>query len=159
MIDKILKFGAICALIFVFFGCAKYTPKNSQSLMVTMISPMIKINDAGFLHIYKDKLNLQIYSLGANVANIKIGDKICINHVCYDELVFNKKFLLNEHYSGLLSDILQGRKIYDGLNAKLNECGFDQNISNKWISYEVCGLLVKFNDRKNRIKIIIKELK
>ncbi|WXG61205.1 hypothetical protein VB002_07355 [Campylobacter concisus] len=53
---------------------------------------MIKINDVGFFHIYKNDLNLQIYSSGVNTANINIKDKICVNSACFKKTEFNEKF-------------------------------------------------------------------
>ncbi|WP_228026626.1 MULTISPECIES: hypothetical protein [Campylobacter] len=154
-----LKFLFLSIFCIVFFGCATLNPQRSDALQVTIISPMLKINDTGFLHAYKNSLNLQIYSIGVNSANIKINSQICVNRACYDKLEFNRKFFLQEHYENFLSDILQKKHIYNSKGVIQTSCGFDQNISNNSIKYEVCDNYVKFIDTQNKVKIIIKELK
>lgn len=149
-------------LVFMLFlsGCAFVkTPKDTKSLNVAILSPMIKISDIGFLHSYKNELNLQIYNSAISVANIKISKNICINRVCFSKLEFNHKFFNSEHYDEILSDIILKKPIYDGLNLTKNECGFIQNLKNDTIKYEICDNKVKFFDLQNRVKIIIKELK
>ena len=146
--------------VFIFTGCvATKTPQNSQAFQVTLFSPMIKINDVGFFHKYKNELNLQIYSSGVNTANINIRDKICINSACFNKTEFNEKFFLAPHYESLFEEILQKEKIYDGKGLVNTECGFSQNLSSYFIKYEVCDNYVKFIDSKNKIRVIIKELK
>ncbi len=120
---------------------------------------MIKINDVGFFHTYKNDLNLQIYSSGVNTANINIKDKICVNGACFKKTEFNEKFFLAPHYESLFEEILQRQKIYDGKGLSTTECGFRQDLSSYFIKYEVCGNHVKFVDSKNKIRVIIKELK
>ncbi|MCD8212743.1 MAG: hypothetical protein LUC34_01595 [Campylobacter sp.] len=147
-------------VVFIFLGCFEKTPpQKSQTFQVTIVSPLIKINDVGFLHIYKSGLNLQIYSSGVNTANIKIDNDICINRACFSKLDFNEKFFLRSHYDTIFEDILQKKEIYNGANLTEKACGFEQNIRNNSIEYEVCDNLIKFVDTKNRIKIILKELK
>ncbi|QKF92983.1 hypothetical protein [Campylobacter sp. CCUG 57310] len=157
---KILKNLFFVAIVFLISGCASLkTPKISNSFQITILSPAIKINDVGFLHKSKNSINLQIYSSGINTLNIKINDKICTNQVCYEKLEFNKKFLGNEHYEELFSEILQRKPIYNRANLETNSCGFKQDISKYSLKYEVCHEKTSFQDTKNRIKIIIKELK
>ena len=145
------KFSLVLLSALIFSGCvATKTPQSSQAFQVTLFSPMIKINDVGFFHIYKNDLNLQIYSSGVNTANINIKDKICVN---------NEKFFLAPHYESLFEEILQRQKIYDGKGLSTTECGFRQDLSSYFIKYEVCDNYVKFIDSKNKIKVIIKELK
>ncbi|MBR8461307.1 hypothetical protein KDD93_08035 [Campylobacter sp. faydin G-24] len=144
----------------IFSGCfEKQPPISSQTFAITIISPMIKINDVGFIHHYKNNINLQIYSSAINTANIKIDDQICINRACFEKIEFNKKFFLNEHYDAFFEDILTRNKIYNGVNFTKSDCGFTQNISKNFIKYEVCGNNIKFIDTTKNIKIIIKELK
>ncbi|MCF9961405.1 hypothetical protein J8269_02660 [Campylobacter jejuni] len=54
------------ALCFIFFLCAcsvKNQNFSSQSLMVLIASPMIKINDAAFLKKENNALNLEVHKL------------------------------------------------------------------------------------------------
>ena len=143
----------------LFTGCANLqTKKVSDTFAITILSPIMKINDVGFLHKRGNSFNLQIYSSAVNVANIKISDRICINGVCYEKKEFNKMFFLNERYDDFFSEILDKKPIYDGQNLEINSCGFSQNLSKYSIQYEVCGDNISFNDARNRVKIIIKEI-
>ncbi|MDO5045606.1 hypothetical protein [Campylobacter sp.] len=156
---KILKnLSFVLAVLFLSSCAGLNAPKVSNGFQITILSPAIKINDVGFLHKSKNSLNLQIYSSGVNTLNIKIGDRICTNQVCYEKREFNRKFLANEHYDELFSEILQRQPIYDKANLETNSCGFKQDISKYSLKYEVCNNLTSFYDTKNRIKIIIKEL-
>ncbi|WP_249932558.1 hypothetical protein [Campylobacter mucosalis] len=139
-------------------GCGVNVPQQSKTYQVTILSPMIKINDIGFLHEYKNSINLQIYNSGVNTANIKIADKICINSVCFSKSEFNQKFFLDEHYDEIFKDIIKTKPIYSGKNLVKTECGYTQNLKNDTITYSFCQNQIKFIDTKNRIKIIIKEL-
>ncbi|WP_169779407.1 hypothetical protein [Campylobacter curvus] len=160
MINKILNFTTAIVAAFILLGCVKNEPpQRSQTFQVTIFSPLIKINDVGFLHSYKNGLNLQIYSSGVNTADIKIDDEICVNRACFSKTEFNEKFFLRPHYETIFQDVLQKKEIYDGKNLVRKACGFEQNISNDSIEYEVCDNLIKFIDTKNRIRIILKELK
>lgn len=152
--------NSIIIILFFLTGCAfSSKPQKSKTYQTTILSPILKINDVGFLHEYKNSINLQIYSSGINSANIKIGEKICINTACFNKKDFNEKFFLNSHYNDIFSDILRGAPIYDGINLKQTSCGYEQNIRKDIIEYKICNNKIEFNDRQNRIKIILKELK
>ena len=150
---KRILFGIF--FILFFYGCTTI-PKSSNSFMVTIFSPAIKINDVGFLHKDNQSTNLQIYSSGVNTVNIKISNKICINSVCYKKDEFNEKFLGTLYYDEIFEQILDKQPIFNGKNLIKNECGFNQEI--KEIKYEICGKNMKFTNSKTRLKIIIKEL-
>ena len=82
-----------------------------------------------------------------------------MNGACFEKKEFNKKFFLEERYDDFFAEILERKPLYDGANVMTNSCGFIQDISKYSIKYEVCGKNIGFFDTKNRIKIIIKELK
>lgn len=150
------RFLCIVLVALISGGCVTNTKKSSNSFMITIFSPVVKINDVGFLHKSENFVNLQIYSSGVNTLNLKISDKICINRACYAKTEFNDKFFGAAHYDDFFKEILNKKPIYEGRNLIRSECGFSQTIND--VNYEVCGGNVKFNDRKNRIKFIMKEL-
>lgn len=153
------KFIVFTLISVVFFGCAKLTPKLSKAMNCTIISPLIKISDAGFLHKFGNQNSVQIYSSGVNIVNLDIkNDKICLNNTCDDELIFNRKFFAKEHYKGLLSDILDFKPIYNSKHLIKTDCGFTQNISENSIQYQVCNKSLEFRDLKNSVKIKLKEV-
>lgn len=157
---NILKKYLFLLATILFAGCmANIAPQSSKSYQITIVSAMIKINDVGFLHEYKNSINLQIYSSGINSANIKVSDKICVNRVCFSKKEFNEKFFKNGHYDEIFADIITKKPIYEGQNFKKTECGFSQILDNGSLKYEICSNETKFQDTKNNVKIIIRELK
>ena len=158
---KILSFFsfAVLALGVIFSGCAKNSPQNSQAVSFTVISPTLKVSDAGFIHKFKEKTELQIYNSGISILKMDISEnKICLNSACDDEPTFNRKFFKNSHYNGFFSDILNHKPIYNGKNLQKTECGFIQNISENFIEYKFCNNSIEFADTKNKIKIKLKEI-
>ena len=149
----------ILAFVSFFSGCAKNSPQNSQAVSFTVISPSLKIRDAGFIHKFANKTELQIYNSGVSILKMDISEnKICLNSACDDEATFNRKFFKNSHYNGFFSDILNHKPIYNGKNLQKSDCGFLQNLSDNFIQYEFCNNLVEFTDTKNKIKIKLKEI-
>ncbi|WP_432264845.1 hypothetical protein [Campylobacter gastrosuis] len=142
-------------LFFLLFGCSLKSPQSSKGYHVTLVSPMIKISDFGFMHEYKNDISLQIYNLALIVAEIKISNNICINRGCFSKSDFNAKFFKQPYYDEILSDILLKKPLFNGVNLEKTECGFSQNY--KEISYEVCKNDLKFKDKN--VKIILKEQK
>jgi len=145
----------------LFTACAlKNTNYNSQSLLVTINSSSLKINDLGFLKSSKHTLNLEIYKLGKPFFTIKINDKICLNKICYEKKIFNQKFFQNAYYEDFLEDILNAKALWNAQNLQKTSCGFYQNLNTKnyEIFYEVCEGEIKFNDKISKIKISLRKI-
>lgn len=152
-----MKFYIFIFSIFFLFGCAP-EPKKSENLSILIKSPLLKLNDFGFKISSKNETILQIYSTGQGVLKIKISDKICINQACMSDVEFNKKFLLNEHYEGFFNDLVNANPIYHKKELEKTNCGFDQNISKIFVEYQICDRIIRFSDKKNGVKIVIKRL-
>ncbi|MBM0636820.1 hypothetical protein LNU06_01390 [Campylobacter sp. VicNov18] len=153
-----MKYCFICLFVYLFCACSvKNQNFSTQSVKTLIVSPMIKINDVGFLKKENNALNLELYKLGQAFFEIKIKDKICINFVCYDKKVFNQKFFKNEYYEDILSDILNANALWQGRNLQKINCGFKQNIKakNYEIFYQVCDDKVSFFDKISGIKILL----
>lgn len=152
------KFAALSLLIMLFCGCFSHQPQRSNSVLFSFITPDLRISDAGFIHHYANQTQIQIYNSATVILNLKLAQNICINSVCLDRQSFNAKYLKSTHYNEIIDDIINKRQIYDGINLKKTNCGFEQNITDKMLKYEVCNNTMKFIDSKNRVKIIIREL-
>lgn len=152
------KFTILLLFSILFLGCFSHQPQRSNSVLFSFITPDFRISDAGFIHHYANESQIQIYSSGAVILNLKLAQNICINSVCYNRQIFNTKYLKSTHYDEIMDDIISKRPIYDSNTLKQTSCGFEQNIINKMIKYEVCDNVIKFIDNKNRVKIIIREL-
>ena len=159
------SFLAPLALSLLLAGCATTTlkPASTQAVNFTVVSPLTRTSDAGFMRKFKNQTEVQIYVSGISVLSLVLkGDKICMNGACDDELVFNKKFFGTEHYRGLLGEILDGKPIFGGSDAG-GHC-FEQSLQDSSIAYTVCrgkdasGRSISFADAKRGVKIKIREL-
>ena len=157
------KILLLCAILML-AGCAKIAPQKTNAVNFTVISPLTRTSDAGFMRKFKNQTEVQIYASGISVLSLVLkGDKICMNGACDDELVFNKKFFGAEHYRGLLGEILDGKPIFGGSDAGERRC-LVQNLQNGSIDYKVCrdkgggGRSISFADAKRGVKIKIREL-
>ena len=159
------SFLAPLALSLLLAGCATTAlkPASTQAVNFTVISPLTRTSDAGFMRKFKNQTEVQIYASGISVLSLVLkGDKICMNGACDDELVFNKKFFGTEHYRGLLGEILDGKPIFGGSDTG-GHC-FEQSLQDGSINYKVCrgkdggGRTISFADAKRSVKIKIREL-
>jgi len=159
------SFLALLALSLLLAGCATTAlkPASTQAVNFTVISPLTRTSDAGFMRKFKNQTEVQIYASGISVLSLVLkDDKICMNGACDDELVFNKKFFGAEHYRGLLGEILDGKPIFGGSDAG-GHC-FEQSLQDGSIDYKVCrgkdggGRSISFADAKRSVKIKIREL-
>ena len=133
-------------------GCAvKTTP-----VYVNIVSPKIKISDEGFLKESFFYKKLIIYKAGSKPIELTLRDnKICINKEC-----FNKYMFMKEYFNGLSKDFFD--KI---LNKKPLSLKFYKKTKNGFFQksdtlfYKVTKNSVLFRDRKNKIVILIKNLK
>ena len=156
------KILLLCAILML-AGCAKIAPQKTNAVNFTVVSPLTRTSDAGFMRKFKNQTEVQIYASGISVLSLVLkGDKICMNGACDDELVFNKKFFGTEHYRGLLGEILDGKPIFGGSDTD-GHC-FEQSLQDGSIAYTVCrgkdggGRSISFADAKRGVKIKIREL-
>ena len=157
------KILLLCAILML-AGCAKIAPQKTNAVNFTVVSPLTRTSDAGFMRKFKNQTEVQIYASGISVLSLVLkGDKICMNGACDDELVFNKKFFGTEHYRGLLGEILDGKPIFGGSDAGERRC-LTQSLQEGSIDYKVCrgkdggGRSISFADAKRGVKIKIREL-
>lgn len=141
----------LCLLALIFCACVPKTlPTNTKAVRLLIISPVVRINDSGFIHEKGLNLLVQIYSAGTSVLELKIGSQICINGTCEDEQSFNQKFFGKSYYNGILKDIINAKKLFNA-SFTPNSCGgFSQSFSG--ISYEVCQNKVSFKNEKTKIE-------
>lgn len=160
---KMLFFRAFAIIAFSLFfaSCAQKNPTQSSSqneskaVQMLIISPLVRINDAGFIHFSKNNAKVQIYSAGAGLFELKIAEKICINSTCYAPKDFNVKFLGEVYYENILADVIASKPLYSR-KVEQNTCGgFSQSFAD--ISYEVCATKTTFKSKKSRIEFSTSE--
>lgn len=156
----------ILSFILGLFLCAcasKASFNSSKAVFVSLKSPQVRFAEAGFLYHNKQNTKIEIYKLAQPFFTLDIRDKkICVNKYCTSKTNFNKKFFQNAHYDEIISDIINAKALYRGLNFKQQDCGFEQNLTSKSdkfaISYKVCNDEVFFEDSKNKITFSLKRI-
>ena len=143
-------------------GCAtKQEITSSETYVITIKNKQIALSDTGFINQGKDYTNVQIFSAGSVLFNLEImGNNICLDGRCLDKLAFNQQFFQEEHYAGLMQEIIAKQPIYEKKNLKQTSNGFEQELelSNSHIVYKVEGSNLTFRDTKNGIVLRLKQL-
>ncbi len=85
-------------MIFLFSGCFNTSPKLSSSATILIKTPSMKFYDKGFIFVYDNYTQVQIFSAGTSILDMKIyKDRICSSTFkCQDLNNFNA---LNLHKS------------------------------------------------------------
>jgi len=143
-------------------GCAtKQEITSSETYVITIKNKQIALSDTGFINQGKDYTNVQIFSAGSVLFNLEImGNNICLDGRCLDKLAFNQQFFQEEHYAGLMQEIIAKQPIYERKNLKQTPNGFEQELelSNSYLVYKVEGSNLTFRDTKNGIVLRLKQL-
>jgi hypothetical protein len=148
--------------LFFLSGCAfKQEITSSETYVITIKNKQVALSDTGFVNQGNDYTNVQIFTAGSVLFNLEImGNNICLEGRCLDKLSFNQQFFQDEHYAGLMQEIIAKKPIYEGQNLHQTSNGFEQEIerSNSHLIYKVEGSNLTFRDTKNGILIRLKPL-
>ena len=143
-------------------GCAtKQEITSSETYVITIKNKQIALSDTGFINQGKDYTNVQIFSAGSVLFNLEImGNNICLDGRCLDKRAFNQQFFQEEHYAGLMQEIIAKQPIYERKNLKQTPSGFEQEfeLPTSHIVYKVEGSNLTFRDTKNGIVLRLKQL-
>jgi len=158
---KIILHVSFFVLIFL-SGCAfKQTINSSETYVITIKNKQVALSDTGFINHGNDYTNVQIFTAGSVLFNLEIiGNNICLEGRCLDQLSFNQQFFQDEHYVGLMQEIIAKKPIYEGQNLHQTSSGFEQEIErpNSHLVYKIEGSNLTFRDTKNGILIRLKPL-
>jgi hypothetical protein len=91
----VIKHILFLTLILFLGGCALKQPIQSQSAIIFIKTPSMKFYDKGFIKQYPNYVQVQIFSAGTLVLNLKIySDRICKDTFeCQSLSSFNKQYL------------------------------------------------------------------
>jgi hypothetical protein len=136
---------------------------SSHPYKVTMKTKKFAFSDTGFMNVYDNLLNLQVFSMGKIVLDLTVklnDDEICVGSLCNTKHGFNQTFLSGEYPDTLVENILQSKPILEGKNLRKMTKGFIQKIiNNKYaIKYKIWPGNVYFKDAKNNIIIKLRKL-
>ena len=97
--------------IFIFSGClGTNDPQlNSSSATILIKTPQMKFYDKGFIYKYKDYTQVQIFTAGTAVLDMKIyEDKVCRSTFkCQDIKTFNKENLSSTYPDNFLKELFE----------------------------------------------------
>ncbi len=136
----------------------------NKSKKITMKTKKFAFSDTGFYKSDDKLIQIQAYSTGVAVANLKFyktSDSVCVGHKCTNRKYFNDNFLSKYYPNKLIVNILSAKPIMDAKNMIKTKDGFTQNIKTaKYnITYKVSPYSIYFKDRLNKIIIKLKDLK
>ncbi len=148
-------------LTFLFFtGCSyRRNISKSQSYLITIKMKNMAFNDLGFLNHGDNYIDLELFSVGNIILELKIGNHICVNSHCFSKERFNARFLSTHYNVDTLSNILNKKPIFSKAGYQKTADGFTQNIKQNSliIKYIVSKDKIYFKDYSNHI--IIKLIK
>jgi len=136
---------------------------TSNPYKVTMKTKKFAFSDTGFMNIYDNLINLQVFSMGKVVLDLTVSlneDDICVGALCNTKHGFNQTFLSGSYPDTLVENILRSKPILGGKNLKKMTKGFIQKIITPEyaIKYKIWPGNVYFKDAKNNIIIKLRKL-
>ena len=97
--------------IFIFTGCfSTNEPQiSSNSATILIKTPQMKFYDKGFIYKFKEYTQVQIFSAGTAVLDMKIyDDKVCrTTFKCQDLATFNKENLSSTYPDNFLKELFE----------------------------------------------------
>lgn len=93
--------------LFLFTGCFSTKPELTSSATILLKTPSMKFYDKGFIFKYRDYTQVQIFSAGTVVLDMKIyEDRICTSTFeCQDLYTFNSKNLHKSYDKNFLKEL------------------------------------------------------
>ena len=156
--------------LFLITGCStksifakKPVQVINKSKKITMKTKKFAFSDTGFYKSDEKLIQIQAYSTGVAVADMKFyknSDSVCVGYKCTNRKYFNDNFLSKYYPNKLIVNILSAKPIMEAKNLVKTQNGFTQNIKSKEydITYKVTSTSIYFKDRLNKILIKLKDL-
>lgn len=103
----IKKLILIFILPFLFISCASKQAIKVSSATILIKTPSMKFYDKGFIYKYSDFTNVQIFSAGTAILDMKIyDDRICSSTFkCQDLKTFNTQNLHKSYKKSFIKDL------------------------------------------------------
>ncbi len=104
-----MKFLLSLILPFLFIACSNKVAIKSSSATILIKTPTMKFYDKGFISKFNNFTQVQIYSAGKTLLDLKIyEDKICQSTFeCESLESFNRKYLHKSYKAGFLKEIFE----------------------------------------------------
>lgn len=98
--------------IFLFTACTSKQIVSSSSVTILIKTPNMKFYDKGFINQYDEYTQVQIFSAGTAVLDMKIyEDRICSSTFkCQDFKTFNKQNLDNSYDESFIKNLFERKE-------------------------------------------------
>lgn len=108
------KLFLVTLTLITFWGCSQKVPNLSRETIVIFKTPVMKFYDRGFVNVYDNHINLQVFEVGKLALNLTIyKDKICQSTFqCLSGEEFNKKYLHPSYKKDFLYNLFSKNEIY-----------------------------------------------
>jgi len=95
--------------IFIFVGCFNAKPTLSSSATILIKTPKMKFYDKGFIYKYTNYTQVQIFSAGTVVLDMRIyKDRVCKSTFhCQDLKTFNKENLNSSYEDNFIKELFE----------------------------------------------------
>lgn len=107
-----MKFLLFIIIPFIFLSCANKQAIKSSSATILIKTPTMKFYDKGFISKFNDFTQVQIYSAGKTVLDLKIyEDRVCQSTFECESLdSFNRKYLDKSYKPNFLKELFDSNK-------------------------------------------------
>lgn len=106
------KYLKLILVLFLFSACAQKDPQLSKSATILIKTPKMKFYDKGFVSIFPFYTQLQIYSAGSLVLDLKVyEERICKSAFkCLSSKAFNEEFLHSSYKKDFFKNLIEQKE-------------------------------------------------
>ena len=106
------KYLRLILVLFLFIACAPKTPQLSKSATILIKTPKMKFYDKGFVSIFPFYTQLQVFSAGSLVLDLKVyEDRICKSTFkCLSPKAFNEEFLHSSYKEDFFKKLIEKKE-------------------------------------------------
>lgn len=147
-------------ILTILTGCASRNYPKAEPALIVIKSKGLKYADLGFIYRGENLVKVQVYSSGAPIFRLSVGEMVCVDGRCLSETEFYRKYLGVEYPKGTLFNILSKKPIFGTKELEKESDRSAQRIKVPErfdIIYTFDSGSVRFKDRRNGVMIKITE--
>ena len=107
-----IKYLKLVFIIFILSACSSKQVQVSKSASILIITPSVKFYDIGFINKFDNYTQIQIYSVGNVVLDLKLyKNRVCKSTFkCITNKQFNKEFFHESYENNFFKKLLEKNK-------------------------------------------------
>lgn len=107
-----MRFLVVFFIAILMIGCSQNQPVKSQTATILIKTPTMKFYDLGFILEYEDYTQIQIYSAGKTLLDLKLYENsVCKSTFkCESYKEFNKKYLSSTYKENFLKELFDKKE-------------------------------------------------